>query len=140
MRRILVGIDGSETSLRAARLAADIASQFGAQLTLAYAVPRLLLPPDAYGLTRSGQEEEGRAVANRVLVEATTMVGRPGLWVDTLVLHGRPAESLAEAAWASNVDLIVVGNRGRGMVSRMLLGSVTSKLVHISSKPVLVWH
>jgi len=38
------------------------------------------------------------------------------------------------------VDLVVVGSRGRAAVARVLLGSVTDRLVHISTKPVLVSH
>src|SRR6266496_3166438 len=65
MKRILVGVDGSEPSYNAARLAAEIALRFGARLTLAYVIPRLLLPPDAYGVTVAEVEDEHRAFAER---------------------------------------------------------------------------
>lgn len=138
MKRILVGVDGSEPSYKAARLAAEIALRFGARLTLAYAVPRLLLPPDAYGLSVAEVEEEHRGFAEKLLAEALAKLGEPGVQVDTVVLTGSPAESLAEAAQAPDVDLVVAGSRGRGAVARVLLGSVTDRLVHISPKPVLV--
>jgi nucleotide-binding universal stress UspA family protein len=140
MKRILVGVDGSEASLKAARLAAEIALRFGARLSLTYVVPRLLLPPDAYGLTIAEVEQEHQAYAGRLLAEATATLGESGVEVDTQVLTGTPAEGLAEAAQAPDVGMVVVGSRGRGAVARMLLGSVTSRLVHISSKPVLVAH
>lgn len=140
MKRILVGVDGSEASLNAARLAADIALRFGAHLTLAFAVPPLLLPPDAYGLTMVDVEQEHRAHGGRLLADALTKLGEVGVEVDTQVLTGGAAESLAEAASAPDVGMVVVGSRGRGAVARMLLGSVTSRLVHICSKPVLVAH
>jgi nucleotide-binding universal stress UspA family protein len=138
MKRILVGVDGSEASEGAARLAAEIALRFGARLTLAYVVPRLLLPPDAYGLTNEEVEQEHQAFAEKLLSTATTRLGEPGVEVDTLVLVGSPAESLAQTAGAPDVGLVVVGSRGRGAVARMLLGSVTDRLVHVSPKPVLV--
>jgi nucleotide-binding universal stress UspA family protein len=140
MRRILVGVDGSEPSLKAARLATEIAIRFGARLTLAYVVPRLVLPPDAYGLTMVEVEEEHRAFGERTLTEAITKLGESGVEVEPLVLSGPPAESLAEAATAPDIDLVVVGSRGRAAVARVLLGSVTDRLVHISTKPVLVSH
>jgi nucleotide-binding universal stress UspA family protein len=140
MKRILVGIDGSESSNHAARLAAEIALRFGARLTLAYVVAPLLLPPDAYGLTTAEVEQDHRAFAEKLLASGATDLGEPGLDVDTLVLMGSPAESLAEAAAAPGIDLVVVGSRGRGAVARVLLGSVSDRLVHISSKPVLVVH
>lgn len=140
MRGILVGVDGSEPSQHAARFAADIALRFGSRLTLAYAVPRLLLPPDAYGLTVAEVEEEHRAHGEQILADAMTKLGEVGVSPEPLVLSGPPAEALAEAAAASDIDLVVVGRRGRGAVARALLGSVTDRLVHISPKPVLVVH
>jgi len=138
MKRILVGVDGSEHSARAARLAADIALRFGAKLTLAYVVPRLALPPDVYGLTVAEVEKEHGAFAEKLLAEAVAKLAEPGVEVGTLVLFGSPAESLAEAAAAPDVALVVAGHRGRGAVARVLLGSVTDRLVHICAKPVLV--
>ena len=140
MKRILVGVDGSDASLKAARLAAEIAIRFGAQLTLAYVVPRMLLPPDAYGLTMADVDQGHQEFADKLLAEAMTKLGEVGVRMEPLVLFGSPAESLAEAALASDVGLVAVGSRGRGAVARVLLGSVTDRLVHISTKPVLVSH
>jgi nucleotide-binding universal stress UspA family protein len=140
MKRILVGVDGSEPAAKAAQMAAEIAIRFGAKLTLAYVVPRLVLPPDAYGLTTADVEAEHREYAEKLLAHTVSQLGESGVQADTLVLSGAPAESLAEAAHASDVDLVVAGSRGRGAVARVLLGSVTDRLVHISTKPVLVVH
>lgn len=138
MKRILVGVDGSEPATKAAQMATEIAMRFGAKLTLAYVVPRLVLPPDAYGMTTADIEAEHRAYAEKLLAHAESQLAESGVQADTLVLSGAPAECLAEAAQASDVDLVVAGSRGRGAVARMLLGSVTDRLVHISPKPVLV--
>ncbi len=140
MRRILVAVDGSDPSQKAAQLAADIAARFGAKLTLAYVVPRLLLPPDVYGLTLADVEREHRAYAEKLVADALVRLGEPGVATDTQVLFGSPAETLADAALAADVDLVVVGSRGRGAVVRTLLGSVSDRIVHISPKPVLVVH
>ncbi|HEX7488717.1 MAG TPA: universal stress protein [Anaeromyxobacteraceae bacterium] len=138
MKRVLVGVDGSEPSMKAAQLAAEIAIRFGARVTLAYVVPRLLLPPDAYGLTVADVEQEHRVFGEKLLAHALTRLGESGVQVDTVVLCGPPAEGLAESAQTIDADLVVVGSRGRGAVARMLLGSVTDRLVHICPKPVLV--
>ncbi len=140
MKRILVAVDGSEASLKAARMAADIALRFGARMTLAYVIPRLLLPPDVYGLTLAEVEREQRTHADKLVAEALARLGEPGVQVETAVLSGSPAETLAEAAAAPDVDLVALGSRGRGAVARVLLGSVSDRLVHISPKPVLVVH
>jgi nucleotide-binding universal stress UspA family protein len=138
MKRILVAVDGSDAANKAARMAADIAVRFGSKLTLAYVIPRLLLPPDVYGLTLAEVEREQRSFGDKLVGEAMAKLGDAGVEVDTVVLSGSPAESLAEAAAAPEVGLVVVGNRGRGSVARVLLGSVSDRLVHISPRPVLV--
>lgn len=140
MKRILVAVDGSDAAHKAARMAADVAVRFGSKLTLAYVIPRLLLPPDVYGLTLAEVEREQRSFADKLVGEAMAKLGEAGVEVDTVVLSGSPAESLAELAAAPDVDMVVVGSRGRGSVARVFLGSVSDRLVHISPKPVLVVH
>jgi nucleotide-binding universal stress UspA family protein len=140
MKRILVAIDGSDASLKAARMAADIALRFGAKLTLCHVVPRLLLPPDVYGLTIAEVEKEHRAYADRLLENAVANLDEPGVEIQTTVLFGSPAEAIAEAGAATDIGMIVIGSRGHGAVARMFLGSVSDRLVHISPKPVLVVH
>lgn len=138
MKRILVAVDGSDTSLKAARMAADVALRFGAKLTLVHVVPKLLLPPDVYGLTIAEVEKEHRAYADGLLEKAVKALEEPGLDVTTTVRYGAPAEAIAEEAAAADVGMVVVGSRGYGAVARVFLGSVSDRLVHISSKPVLV--
>jgi len=103
-------------------------------------VPRLLLPPDAYGLTVAEVEAEHRSHAEEVLREARAALGQAGAGAEVLVLYGPPAEALVEAAEERDADLVVVGSRGRGAVARVLLGSTTDRVVHVSTRPVLVVH
>jgi nucleotide-binding universal stress UspA family protein len=140
MKRVLVAVDGSDPSLKAARMAADFALRFGSKLTLVHVVPKLVLPPDVYGLTIAEVEKEHRAYADRLLEKAIETLQEPGLEISTAVLYGSPAEAIAEEGAASDVGLIVVGSRGHGAVARMFLGSTSDRLVHISPKPVLVVH
>ena len=121
-------------------MAADIALRFGAKLTMVHVVPKLLLPPDVYGLTIAEVEKEHRAYADQLLESAVASLDEPGLDVSTTILYGSPAEAIAEEGAASEVGMIVVGSRGHGAVARVFLGSVSDRLVHISTKPVLVVH
>lgn len=133
-----MGVDGSPASHKAARLAADIAGHKGAGLTLAYVVPRLLLPPDAYGLTVAEVEAEHRSHAEEVLRQAREALGEAGAAAEATVLSGPPAEALVEAAASAGADLLVVGSHGHGAVARVLLGSTTDRVVHLAGCPVLV--
>lgn len=138
MKRVLVAVDGSDSSLKAARMALDVAARFGAHITLVHVVPKLLLPPDAYGLTIAEVEKEHRAYAERLLDRTIEQLTLGGLEPTKTILYGSPAEAIAEEAAASDVGLVVVGSRGHGAVARVFLGSVSDRLVHISPKPVLV--
>ena len=93
-----------------------------------------------YGLTIATVEKEHRNYAEGVLESARAAVQGPDLETSTCVLFGAPAECIAEEATAPDVGLVVVGSRGHGAVARMFLGSVSDRLVHICSKPVLVVH
>ena len=72
------------------------------------------------------------------LKEAAVGAARPGVRIETMVLAGPPAEMLAEQAKIGDVDMVVVGHRGRGAISRLLTGSVADRLVQICTKPVTV--
>ena len=133
MKRILVAVDGSAPAQRAARTAAELASATGARLTLACVLEPIFLTMDApEGLSASWVEAE-RSRADQLLAAAAKDIGGAP---QVLVLSGAAAEALAEEA--QGYDLVVVGSRGRNAAARVLLGSVSDRLLHLSPKPVLV--
>ncbi len=135
MKRILASVDGSPASVHAARMALDLAQNTGAQLTLAHVTVPVMAPPDLPFSAPMLQEETQKA-GERLLEDVARELGRMDL--PRVNLLGNPAELLADLAEREGYDLIVVGSKGRGAVSRVLIGSVTDRLVHISKKPVLV--
>lgn len=139
MNRILVGVDGSKESRSAAKLAAAIAQATGSQLTLAsvvqpvdptFGAPELIARDEL----REAEEEQK---ASGMLKDLASSLG-PGLTVDTRVVTGAAATALAELAGSGEVELVVVGHRGRNALARTLLGSVADRLAQISPKSVLV--
>ncbi len=139
MKRILVGVDGSIESRAAAEFAANLARQVGAQITLAYVLPvPVPLAPDGYLQSLAAWELAEREYGVGLLRELASRLQGPDFAVETVSPSGPAAETLADLGKSGNVDLIVVGHRGRGAVSRLLLGSVADRLVQISTRPVLV--
>lgn len=137
MKKILVGVDGSSESRTAAEQAANLAADSGAAILLAYVVRLpVTLPPETVYLERWDVAE--REYARELLEDVAGAYRDRGISVDTVVPSGGPAETLAKMASEEDVDLVVVGHRGRGAISRVLLGSVADRLVQISPKPVLV--
>ena len=87
-------------------------------------------------MTFPGLREADLAAAQAVLHRVAQDLGRPQL----PVVHrlGAPAETIADFADEQHFDLVVVGNKGRGAVSRVLIGSTADRLVHICKQAVMV--
>jgi len=104
-------------------------------VTLAHVVPHVFVPAEV-PFDSGRLADEALRGGEIMLTQAAAELGRPAM--SRVCLKGTPAESLAELADTGGYDLIVVGSKGRGAVARMLIGSTTDRLVHISRKPILV--
>ena len=138
MKRILVAVDGSEPSKRAAARAAEMAPRLGLGVTLAHVMPdrsyfaEWQIGGDENELHRL-REQEAKALLQRMAA------GLP-VPAEQLALQGTPAEAIAAAAKADDVELVAVGSRGRTLIGGVLIGSVAHRLVHICGKPILIVH
>ena len=134
MKHVLVGVDGSAESRAAAKKGAEIAAGAKEMLRLVCVVP----PIEAYTNVVSSPAElkAQHAVAAQIVNEVARDID--GVQVETQVSEGVPSKVLAELASQPEVDIVVVGHRGRGKIERLLIGSVADKLVQISPKPVLI--
>lgn len=138
MQSILVGVDGSEHSTLGVRHAAELARGLGLRLELVNVLPPILLSPSVYAETIAKVEQGNKQVAGELLEAAKKVAAELGVEADSVMLTGGPAEAIADLAQADRVWGVVIGAKGHGAVSRVLLGSITDRLVHICPKPVLV--
>ncbi len=138
MKTLLVAVDGSEPSLKGVQYAAQVALALDARLELVYVVPPVLLPPTVYAETITKIEEGNRQHAQAVLKKAAQVAADAGAECDTVTLAGAPAEAIVDLAKADRVWGLVVGARGHNALSRVMLGSVADRIVHLCPKPVLV--
>ena len=138
MQSILVAVDGSAHSLEGVRYAAQLAKAMSARLELVNVMPPILLAPSVYADAIAKVEEGNKLAASDILETAKKVAVGLGVETDTIMLTGSPAEALADLAKADRVWGVVIGAKGHGAVSRVLLGSITDRLVHICPKPVLV--
>jgi nucleotide-binding universal stress UspA family protein len=136
--RVVVGIDGSELSLDATRLAFEEASLRHAGLTLLHVwnAPDYdtagIVMPDTFLL------EEAHSDELRAMAETVAGLGEryPDVQVEQRLRQGRPAKVLADAS--RGAALVVVGSRGHGGFASLLLGSTSRSLLHHAECPVLV--
>jgi len=137
--KIVVGVDGSEASLRAAEKAADLARSMNASLVLVSVVP----PPTVLlGELMTPEIVDPKPLvdaANEALTRvAEKLRSEKGVEVATRVIVGEPAESIIEIAEDEKADLIVVGRRGLSRIERLFIGSVTKKVLERAHVDVLV--
>jgi nucleotide-binding universal stress UspA family protein len=142
-KRILVAIDGSSLAALAARHAVGLASCVGARLLALYVTPPFV-PPE--GVERSPLRPAIETYVSAVRAEARRHLGavarraeRAGVRCETRHVGGfAPAHLIVETAERERCDLIVMGSHGRNPLQRVLLGSVTSRVLETSTLPLLV--
>ncbi len=138
MKTIVLGTDGSRGAKRATREALALALGTGWPLRIVsvWSVPALEL--SAAPMMAGELAEVSRDNAQGALDTAAEEAARAGVGTITYLRHGEAAKEILGVAEAIGDTLIVVGSDGRGAIGRALLGSVSTRLVHTASCPVLV--
>jgi nucleotide-binding universal stress UspA family protein len=135
-RLVLVATDGSATSVSAQRAGVELAARVGANLILLSVIdPSRLRLPGGLFHTRVDQVRDERETALGRIVDDARKHGVSALF---LIWEGDPGTGVIEVAEAEDADVIVVGSHARGLVGRLLLGSVSSYVVDHSRRPVIV--
>jgi len=142
LKKILVATDFSEPSEAALAYGRELARSFGAALTIVNVVDDTMAR--AYGidggvmLTDPEMQREFEASALQQVNALISDEDRTQLRAAGQVLASNaPAQAIVTYARDANVDLIVMGTRGRGGVAHLLMGSVSEKVVQIAPCPVL---
>jgi nucleotide-binding universal stress UspA family protein len=124
---IVVGVDGSETALRAARTAKDLAATLGATLHVVSA-----FDSDRTEVFGSGSDQwivSDAGEAEKVARSVAETLSTPETKVTYSAARGKPAEALIKEAERSGARMIVVGNRRMRGIGRVL-GSVANSVAH----------
>jgi len=141
MQRIMVATDGSPGANRAVDCAARLAKAIGCDLMILTIGGNNITGAELRRLADSGGDvsEALEAVANRVLKQAQKRAQRIGVAALNLRCKwGDPAETIIDTVRREKVDILVVGRRGRGRLSGLLLGSVSQKLASLAPCVVMV--
>jgi nucleotide-binding universal stress UspA family protein len=138
---VVVGFDDSEPAQRAVLAAADVAMEEGAELRIAHVVHVPAIDSWAYAETAHAGTAHAHTLrehADDALSAAVRLANskHPELTVSTEVLYGDPGRAIADLG--RTAGLIVVGSRGRGGFTGLLLGSVSHNVIHHADCPVMV--
>ena len=141
IERILVPIDGSEYSRFAAEHAVRIAQQYGAEVTFLHAVDDQLVGQlaqqegeDSRQQTRARLHQNGEMY----LHDVTHLASDRNLRHRNIIAEGDPCAVICDTAAQLQINLIVIGKIGRRGARRILVGSVTRRVIEGSDIPVLV--
>jgi nucleotide-binding universal stress UspA family protein len=142
--KIVVAVDGSESSNKVYNMAAQLAKLSNGKLIIVHVVVVPPLPlsgglfyPDVSGIDkiRIDLEEAGRRLLQNYSEKSTNEYS---IEVETTLAHGYPPDVIVREANAKGADLIVVGSRGFSGAKQFFIGSVPNSVLHHSSIPVLL--
>ena len=139
--KLLVALDGSDCGRRALAAAAQHAKLTGSDLVLTYVIdwsPYSFHTPEELSERHERRESEIERASSSILEPEGAALGESGLTVQTVVRHGKIAETLVELAKDLDVSQIYIGRIGESRVRSMIFGTVTAALVQTSPVPVTV--
>ena len=140
--KILLAVDGSKPSLDAAKLLVEHADWYREKPEVELVTVHLPVPKlgrmSAAGIGKAEIEKYYREEGEQNLAAAKKLLERSGLAYNAHILVGPVAETIAKHAKGSRCDLICIGTHGRTGIAGALIGSVASKVLHISDVPVLL--
>ena len=135
-KRLLVPIDGSRHSLRAL---AHVIRRVASHRQLRIYVLNVQLPlPQSLFVSRSMIADYHKAKSKAELSRALRMLSRNKLQAQVLIRVGEPGETIARVARQKHCGEIILGSRGLGNLKGLILGSVSTKVIHVTRVPVTV--
>lgn len=138
-RQILIATDGSETANEAADFAMEMVGCSGAKVYAVYVID--ITPYRSVSLDKIWSKEtldEFERAGHEATSYVENIAKAAGAEVESRVLRGHPAEKIVTFAEDNNIDMIIVGSLGKGGYEKVVLGSVSEKVVRHAKVPVLV--
>ena len=136
MRQIVVGVDGSEPSVRALEWAAAEAHTTGSELVVVYAWTVPAMAYSASFLPAPQAKAAFQEAAKQTMAEILARVDLAGVRVEARVVEGHPGASLVSES--RDADMVVVGHRERGALAEFVLGSTAHYVGRHAAVPVVV--
>ena len=142
-KKILLCTDGSEHSIEAAGVAAEIAAKFGSDvivINVLHPVPMVAPYVNAAEMSLDYQsiQEEAKSHQRETISTTIAELEKHGIKAESLESEGHSVSGIVESARDIDADLIVMGSRGMGGFQRFLLGSVSDGVLHHAECPVLI--
>ena len=144
-KKILIPVDGSELSTKAATTGIGLAKEVGAHVVFVHAMAPFIAPYAADVVlvddnTQMMFEKSIVDASNRILADAKAIAESAAVPCEAVsAVHSRPEVLIEETVESLACDLVVIATHGRGALGRLLMGSVTTSLLSILTVPVLIY-
>jgi nucleotide-binding universal stress UspA family protein len=136
--KVLVPVDGSDNSFRALDAALLLSEKIGSQVTVIHVMEDIpVLHIQSEKLLRKLIEDYTKE-SQLILTRCSEIAVKKGLSLNTKLLHGNASSSILDFCKKGKYDAIVMGSRGMGKFKELVLGSVSSKVLHHSSCAVMI--
>ena len=136
--KILVPVDGSDISYRALDSALFLSERLGSKITAIHVIEKV---PTVYIQSQKILDEileSHKNESQKILDECSSIATKKGIGINTTLLEGNPASTILEFSQMEKYEVIIIGSRGKGHFKELILGSVSSKILHHSLCPVLL--
>lgn len=139
MKKILVAVDGSKNSDKAVIEAKKIGRCMNSEINVIYVMEDIMVHPYIHmeeykGVLDEAFKEQGTEVLDRAKKELEDYDGK----VEYLLKNGNPGNRILKVAEEGEYDLIIMGSRGLNAVSRVMIGSVSNKVINRADISVLI--
>lgn len=138
IKKILIPVDGSDYSVRAAEYGITIAKLLGAQVMVVYVIDDVVLDQISKVSEREDNERELKQDGQRYINYILGLAEKENVKASSLLASGRPFEQIVHLAKGLGMELIVMGTYGHRGADRILIGSVAERVIEYSPCPVLV--
>lgn len=136
--KILVPVDGSDNSLRALDAALLLSEKIGSEVTAIHVMEDIpVLHIQSEKLLRK-LIEDFKKESQLILSRSSDIAAKKGISLNTKLLQGNAGSTILDFCENGKFDVIVMGSRGMGKFKELVLGSVSSKVVHHASCPVMI--
>lgn len=140
MIKLMIPVDGSDSSTRAVQYVAKLLPQFkeSAELHILNVQHPIISGNVRHFISHEELDRYYRENADKAIQPAINVLQKAGLHFSAHTALGDPAETIVQLAQEKGCDQIVMSPRGLGNVSGMLMGSVSTKVLHLAKMPVLL--
>ena len=136
--KILVPVDGSDNSYRALDAALFLSEKLGSNITVLHVMEQVPITHIESQKLLSELLENYKKENQDILSKCLEIARKKGVTINTILLQGNPASIILDFSKKEKYDIVIMGSRGMGKFKELILGSVSSKIVHHSPCGILL--